>query len=107
MKRFLIRFSAFILCFFIVDKAFILVRDSSPEREVDKRLEYILNGKIQSDLIIMGSSRGARSLIAKQITDSTGRSAYNLAFPGSDITFHEYVLRLLLETKGNKRPSTI
>lgn len=107
MKRFLIRFSAFILCFFIVDKAFILVRDSSPEREVDKRLEYILNGKIQSDLIIMGSSRGARSLIAKQISDSTGRSAYNSAFPGSDITFHEYVLRLLLETKGNKRPTTI
>lgn len=107
MKKFLIRLLAFVLCFFLVDKAFILVRDSSPEREVDRRLEFILDGKINADIVVMGSSRGARSLIAQQISDSTGRSAYNLAFPGSDVTFHEYVLRTLLETKGNKKPSTL
>ena len=107
MKKFLIRLLAFVLCFFIIDKAFILVRDSSPQREVDRRLEFILQGKIRADIVVMGSSRGARSLIAQQIEDSTNLPSYNLAFPGSDVTFHEYVLRTLLETKGNKKPSTI
>jgi hypothetical protein len=93
--------------FFILDKAFIIVRNASPELEVDRRLESIVNGKIQADILVFGSSRGARSIIAEQITDSIGISAYNLAFPGSDITFHEYLLRLLLETKGNKKPTSI
>lgn len=107
MKKFLIRLVLFALFFFIVDKAFILVRNASPALEVDKRLEMIVTGKVQSDILVFGSSRGARSVIASQITDSTGISAYNLAFPGSDITFHEYLLRLLLETKGNKKPTSI
>lgn len=107
MKKFLIRIALFVVFFFVLDKAFIIVRNASPELEVDNRLESIVNGKIQADILIFGSSRGARSVIAKQITDSTGISAYNLAFPGSDVTFHEYLLRLLLETKGNKKPTSI
>lgn len=107
MKKFLIRLVIFAVFFFIVDKAFILVRNASPELEVDRRLESIVTGKINSDILIFGSSRGARSVIAKQITDSLDISAYNLAFPGSDITFHEYLLRLLLKTEGNKKPTSI
>ncbi len=94
-------------CFFILDKAFIFVRNSSPNREVDRRLEMIATGQIQSDVLIYGSSRGARSVIAKVFTDSLGLSAYNLSFPGSDITFHEFLLRLTLESKGNKKPKTV
>ena len=84
-----------------------MVRNSAPEREVDRRLEKIVTGNIKSDILIYGSSRGARSVIAKVFTDSLGISAYNLSFPGSDITFHEYLLRLTLETKGNKKPKTV
>ena len=106
MKKILIRLLIFAGCFFILDKAFLLVRDSSPELEVDRRLERIATGKIQADILVYGSSRGARSVIAKVFTDSLGISAYNLSFPGSDITFHEYLLRLTLETKGNRKPKT-
>ena len=107
MKKLFIRLFIFTVCFFILDKGFLYVRDSAPEREIDKRLEMILTGKIQSDVLIYGSSRGARSVIAKVFTDSLGISAYNLSFPGSDITFHEYLLRLTIESKGNKKPKTV
>ena len=107
MKKFFIRIVIFTGCFFILDKGFLLVRNSAPDREVDRRLEMIVTGKIQSDVLIYGSSRGARSVIAKVFTDSLGISAYNLSFPGSDITFHEFLLRLTLETKGNKKPKTV
>jgi len=107
MKKLLIRLLIFALCFIVLDKAFILVRDSAPGREVDRRLEMILTGKIQSDVLVYGSSRGARSVIAKVFTDSLGISAYNLSFPGSDITFHEFLLRTTLATKGNKKPKTV
>jgi uncharacterized membrane-anchored protein YitT (DUF2179 family) len=29
------------------------------------------------------------------------------AVPGSDVTFHEFALRMLLENKGNKKPKTV
>jgi hypothetical protein len=107
MKQLLIRLFVFALCFVVLDKAFIWVRDSAPKREVDRRLEMIVTGKIQSDVLIYGSSRGARSVIAKVFTDSLGISAYNLSFPGSDVTFHEFLLRTTLQTKGNKKPKTV
>lgn len=107
MKKFLIRLLIFILFLFAVDKLFIFVRNASPELEVDKRLEYIITGQIKADIVVFGSSRGARSIIAEQITDSLGISAYNLSSPGSDITFHEFLLRLLLQNKGNTVPKTV
>ena len=64
MKKLFIRLFIFTGCFFILDKGFLYVRDSAPDREIDKRLEMILTGKIQSDVLIYGSSRGARSVIA-------------------------------------------
>lgn len=97
----------FVIAFIAFDKIFILVRNASPALEVDKRLEMIITGKIHADVVFMGSSRGARSMIATQFTDSTGISAYNLSFPGSDITFHEFALEQLLKTEGNTKPKTV
>ncbi len=107
MKKFIIRLMIFAACFFLLDKLFIFVRDASPALEVDRRLEMVLEGKINADILVYGSSRGARSVIAQRFIDSLNVSAYSLAFPGSDITFHEFVLRLTLEIKGNKKPKTV
>lgn len=106
MKKFLLNIFAFGVCLLIADKGLVFLRKISPQLEVDKRLEMIVTGKIQSDILIFGSSRGARSVIASQITDSLGRSCYNLSYPGSDITFHEYLLQATLEQKNNKKPTT-
>lgn len=107
MRKLLTRLLIFASCFLVLDKAFILVRDSAPNREVDRRLEKIVTGNIQSDILIYGSSRGARSVIAKVFMDSLGISAYNLSFPGSDVTFHEFLLRTTLNTPGNKKPKSV
>lgn len=107
MKKFLSMILIFAATFLVVDRLLILVRDSAPKREVDRRLELILDGKVDKDILILGSSRGARSVIAKVFTDSLALSAYNFAYPGSDVTFHEYVLRLLLANKKNKIPQSI
>lgn len=107
MKKFLIRLAIFTVFFFLVDKLFVFVRSAGPELEVDRRLEKILEGQINADVLVFGSSRGARSLIAQRFIDSLGVSAYSLAYPGSDVTFHEYLLRQTLEVKGNKKPKTV
>ncbi len=105
MKKFLKNILIFGLAFFILDKLFIFFILASPEKQVDKRLELLINGKINKEIVILGSSRAARNIIASEIERKTGRSAYNLAYPGSDIEFHEFVVRTLL--KFNKPPKII
>jgi hypothetical protein len=77
----------------------------SPKLEKDKRLELVLSGDLNKDLIILGSSRGARNIIAGQIQDSLNISSFNLSYPGSDIEFHEFLLRSLI--KHNKTPKLV
>ena len=84
----------------------ILLRNKLPGKELDKRLEYIITGKVNADVIVMGSSRGARGIVASQLADSLRATAYNLSYPGSDISFHEYLLRELLKN-GNKKPKLL
>ena len=105
MKKFIKNILIFGLVFFVLDKLFIFFILESPSKEVDKRLELLINGKINKEIVILGSSRGARNIIASEIEKKTGKSAYNLAYPGSDIEFHEFIVRTLL--KFNKTPKTI
>jgi hypothetical protein len=107
VKKFLVRLAVFTVFILAFDKLFIYVRNAAPSLEVDHRLNRILNGKIQKDLLIFGSSRGARGVLAEQIEDSTGVSSFNLSYPGSNIIFHEFLLRQLLTNKGNKIPKKI
>jgi hypothetical protein len=106
MKRFLLLCLAFFAIFFILDKALLPIRNAAPKRELDKRLELILTGKINADILVFGSSRGARDIIASEIADSLRTIAYNLSYPGSNIEFHEYLLKKLIQFK-NKKPGLI
>lgn len=105
MKAFLLRLFLFCFVFFIIDKVFILVLFKIPEYQADRRLEYILEGKINKDLIVIGSSRGADEFIAGQIEQETGLSSYNIGYPGSNIIFHKFLLETLL--KYNKAPKIL
>lgn len=77
----------------------------SPGLEKDDRLEKLINGQINKDIVIIGSSRGSRNLIASEIEKKTGKPTFNLSYPGSNIEFHEFILRTLL--KFNQKPETI
>ncbi|WP_282056655.1 hypothetical protein [Maribacter luteus] len=105
MKKFLIKILLFTVAFFLAEKIFYLVLIASPKYEKDKRLEQVITGKMNKDIMIIGSSRGARDIIACQIEDSLGLSTYNLSYQGSDIEFHEFLLRSVL--KFNKKPKMV
>lgn len=64
-------------------------------RQFDTRIQDLIEGKIDADLLIMGSSRSARDLIPTEIDTR----AYSLSFPGSNIDFHESILRLVISSK--------
>lgn len=105
MARFLKTLIFFIVLFLLFDRLFYSFLWISPKLEVDKRLEEVITGKINKDLMVFGSSRGARNIIASQIEDSLSIEAYNLSYPGSDITFHEFMLRSVI--KFNKKPKIV
>ena len=105
MKVFTIKILLFAAVFFIFDKLFIILADLSSRAEVDKRLEQVITGKMSKEIIIAGSSTGSRDIIAKQMENETGFTVYNLCYPGSDVEFHEFILRTFL--KFNDPPKII
>jgi len=105
MKKFIIKTVLFGVLFFVFDKIFIVFIAISPSKEIDKRLELLINGKINKEIVVIGSSRGARNIIASELEMKTHHSAYNLSYPGSDIEFHEFIVRTLV--KFNKAPKII
>ena len=105
MKRFLIKLIVIIVLLFVADKSLWSVINDASNRTYDKRLEKVITGEINKDVIVLGSSRGAGNILAGQIEKETGWSAYNLSYLGSDIHFHSYVLKTLL--KHNKAPKKV
>lgn len=105
MKKFLIYLFVFSALFLAFDRLFLFFIYNSPAMEVDKRLELVLNGKINKDIIILGSSSGARDFIATKLERDTKKTVYNLSYPGADIEFKEFLLRALL--KYNSKPKII
>lgn len=106
MKKFLGQILIFSALFFAFDKLFIIIRNHAATLEVDQRLELIMNGKIDADILIFGSSIGAQGIIASTLYDELNIKAYNLSYPGSNVDFHEYLLRQVVEN-GNKKPKII
>ena len=69
----------------------------------DIRFQKVLNGDINHDIIIIGSSRAARNILANQISTDLKTSAYNLGYPGSNIEWHKFLLETLLEFNNKPR----
>lgn len=105
MKSFALKLLLFLLVFLAYDKLFILVANRSAKTEVDKRLEYLIKGEINKEVVIIGSSRGSRDIVAGQIAEETGLSTYNLCYPGSSLEFHDFILQTLL--KFNEHPKLL
>lgn len=105
MRKFIINLTIFGLLFFVYDKLFIVFKEYSADKEIDKRLELVLNGKMNKDIIVLGSSRGANNIIAGKIEKELGKTAFNLSYPASDVTFHDFLLRALV--KYNKPPKVL
>ncbi|OYU85072.1 MAG: hypothetical protein CFE24_03690 [Flavobacterium sp. BFFFF2] len=105
MKSFLFKISGFLLAFFLFDKLFILLTFIAPSKEVDQRLEQVVQGNIHAQTIILGSSRAARDISAKTIQEQTKTATYSLAYPGSNVAFQEFILRSLIAS--HSAPKTV
>src|SRR5688572_29021938 len=105
MKKFIGTLALFGIIFFVYDKLFLPVRNQAPASEADKRLEYVIKGVMNKDIVVIGSSRGARDILAERIEDSTGYTSYNLSYPGSDVEFHAFLLESIVTF--NKAPKLV
>lgn len=102
MKKFIYKILCFAVLFFVLDKLLLFWEARLPDLEYDQRLEKLIKDEIKAEIIILGSSRGARNVLAKELEDHTGKSCYNLSYPGSDVTFHEFLFRQCVQEKKHK-----
>lgn len=63
----------------------------------DNRIGLLLDGKINADIAIIGSSRALNNYSPDIISKQTGLSCYNFGVSGSNILFHETMLDLILQ----------
>ena len=88
----------FIVIFIFIDRGIgFLISTISENNLTDKRIKNIITGKINSDLVVIGSSRAARNINAATIEEYSGMSSYNLGRPGSNIDYHNFLLKSLIE----------
>lgn len=89
----------------VVDRLLIFLIDRKIDANFDWRMEKAIEGDVEAEILIVGSSRGARGIIAYNITNSTGLSCFNFCYPGSNLIFHEFVLNTFL--KFNHKPKKV
>jgi len=95
----------FFVALFLADKLFLPIRAYAPDFQEDKRLEQLFEGKIEKDLIVIGSSRGPASIATWKLEETLGMDAYNLSYGGTEIEMHYFLLDNLI--KHNKAPKVI
>ncbi len=105
MKQFIKRILLFIVIFFILEKVSWFIVAAAPAKQFDRRIEALVNGNIEKDLIILGSSKGADNILACQLEEETGLKTFNLGYQGSNVNFHEFILKTLV--KFNKNPKKV
>lgn len=99
MWKFYVKLGVFCLLFLLADRlAGEAMSAYSRLLAPDQRIGKVLAGEIDHELIVLGSSRAARNLVAEEIEAGAGLTSYNLGAPGSNIDFHLQMLELLLST---------
>ncbi|WP_116125530.1 hypothetical protein [Lewinella sp. IMCC34183] len=93
MKHFLLKLGLLALIVFVVDKGFLLLRAEAARHASDPRLSQILEGEINKDLLIFGSSRGQRDVSLPMLEDSLGLDAFNLSYGGAEVEFQTFLLQ--------------
>jgi len=77
----------------------VVISDLARKQARDNRIGLLLEDKINSDIIVLGSSRALNNYVPSVIDSLTGKSCYNLGVSGSNILFHETMLDLVLSRK--------
>jgi hypothetical protein len=95
-----------LLCMVVLDQVLGLTMSKlAPLQKQDTRIQKIINHEINSDIIILGSSRALNNYSPQALQKGTGKTCYNLGFSGSNVIFHEEILKLVLSK--SKKPELI
>ncbi len=70
------------------------------QHQTEKRLERLMTKKEDSEIVIFGSSRAARDIIAKDLSENLKVKAFNYGAPGSNIDYHETLLQYLVNNEN-------
>lgn len=91
----------FVILLITIDRTLgFLVSKFALKYKHDKRLELVINNKLDKDVLIIGSSRALNGINPKTIEQITGLTCYNLGVSGTNIVFHETILNLVLNSKN-------
>ncbi len=106
MKNRLLHILLFLVILIITDQLVGTAISYLAQKQIrDNRIGLLLDGKINSDIIIVGSSRALNNYDPEIISDVTGRSCYNFGLSGSNILYHEAIISLMIHQ--HKKPSLI
>lgn len=91
------KIALFFLLIFSIDRTLgYFIEHFSIKYPFDKRIELIINGELNKEILILGSSRALNGIDPETIKKQTNKSCYNLAYSGSNVEFHETILDLLI-----------
>jgi len=98
MKNRIFKYSLFVILVLAADQLVgTFIAHFSAKQVRDNRVELLLNKEINSEIIILGSSRALNNYNPEIISATTGLSCYNLGVSGSNILFHETMLDLVIQ----------
>jgi hypothetical protein len=99
MKKIIINILIIAALFIIIDRLIShFVYYVASKNIYDKRIGNILRNNLgRKDVLLFGSSRTARDLMANEIEKASGLTVYNLGYPGSNIDFHLELLKLVVD----------
>lgn len=91
------KIALFFLLIFSIDRTLgYFIEYFSIKYPFDKRIELIINGELNKEILILGSSRALNGIDPETIKNETNKSCYNLAYSGSNVEFHETILDFLI-----------
>lgn len=106
MKKLSIKILLFLAVCIMIDFSIgTILEKNGKKRFRDRRLELVLEDKLATDLICIGSSRAAFNIRPLVLNENLNISSFNLGFTGSNINFHKDIINLT--TRLSTRPKYI
>ncbi len=101
MKKYFVRLLIFVLLCLGLDRSLYFVL-KQPSKHFDWRYGKVREEQLSTDILLIGSSRGARGLNAEVFEAISGKSTFNFCYPGSNLSFHLYCLETYLNNQKKK-----
>ncbi len=106
MKNRLLKFVVFGIMLIVSDQLVGWAISYFAKKQIrDNRIGLVADNKINAQIFVIGSSRALNNYDPEIISAKTGKTCYNLGVSGSNIPFHEFLIKLL--AIHHKKPEMI